>query len=196
MTVIAEVPVNTPAAWTLRAENEPTSWGAAGWSEDSQRDRIVKALDELHPQRWEKILDYGSGTGELCRYLAADVLYVGVDTSPGMVARARLEYPDRQFQTWEPNPLRCDLTICLGPWNLADNWSKGKTYAALRRLWDGTTRALVASLYAGDDLRCLRYTEGELEGFASRESYNWSVERWRPNDLLMVLDRDPRKRVF
>lgn len=196
MTVIAEVPVNTPEAWSARAETEATSWGAAGWTEDSQRDRILKVLEALDPQPHELLIDYGSGTGELCAYLPHSVYYLGVDTARGMVARARREHPGRDFQTWEPQPLRAHLIACVGTWNLADNWSKGKTYAALRRLWDASGRMLVASLYAGDDPRCLIYTEGELEAFASREAYNWTVERWRDNDLLMVLDRDPRKRVF
>jgi hypothetical protein len=57
-------------------------------------------------------------------------------------------------------------------------------------MWDSTTRVLAVCLYAGDDDRCLIYSESEVEGFARAESFYWFVDRHRPNDLLMVLRRE------
>jgi hypothetical protein len=110
-----------------------------------------------------------------------------------MVVRAAREHPGHHFQTFEPLG-RVDLTAVVGTFNLPGD--KQLTWAALRRLWDATGRALAVSLYAGKDDRCLIYTENECERFASSEAFYWHVERWRPNDLLMVLQRNPRKRVF
>jgi SAM-dependent methyltransferase len=185
--------VNTAAAWSERAETAATPHEACGWTPESQRDRMLKVVEALDPQPGDSLLDFGCGTGELTRYLDAEVGYVGFDTAAGMVIRAAREHPGRHFQLFEPSST-VDLTAVVGTFNLPGD--KLLTWAALRRLWDGTGRTLAASLYAGEDKRCLIYTEQECVRFASAESYRWRVERWRPNDLLIVLDSGPRKRVF
>jgi SAM-dependent methyltransferase len=58
----------------------------------SARPRFVK--DHLRPQPGDRILDLGSGPGELVRYLP-DVRYVGVDVNPDYVVAARKRYGDR-----------------------------------------------------------------------------------------------------
>ncbi|MCY0865293.1 MAG: methyltransferase domain-containing protein [Sulfobacillus sp.] len=55
-------------------------------------------IDLLQPQKGERILDVGSGTGDLTHEIAqrgADV--VGIDVSPDMVRQARAKYPGLRF---------------------------------------------------------------------------------------------------
>lgn len=195
MSPVTAAPENTPAAWSARARGAKTSAEACGWTEESQTLRFAKIVDALQPRTGERLLDFGCGDGELSRWLAEDVDYLGFDTADGMIQRAALEHPSRAFQTWEPTPIAFDIVVVCGTLNLPGGWCRERTWATLRRLWDGTRRCLAASLYAGDDERCLIYTEAECGRFAASESFRWRVERWRPNDLLLVLDRSPRKRV-
>jgi SAM-dependent methyltransferase len=173
---------NTPAAWTERAEIEDPH-EAVGWSEAGQRERFASVLEHVNPRVGETLVDFGCGTGALCELLPAEVSYIGYDSSPGMVARARRDHPGRQFTTLEPG--FASAMVCVGALNLPG--SKLETWATLRRLWDKTSRVLAVSLYAGLDDRCLIYTDDEVEAFARSESYYSFVDRHRYNDLLMVL---------
>ena len=190
MSVLTET-ANTPAAWTARAETAPSPWEACGWSEQSQRARLDKVVEALNPRPGETLLDWGCGTGELASRLAAEIRYVGFDWSEGMVTRASRSHPGRAFQTWEPRG-RFDLVACVGALNLPGGWSKEMTWATLRRLWDNCGRAMAVSLYAGSDTSCLIYTDAECKTFACGESFYRRVERWRPNDILVVLERGRR----
>jgi SAM-dependent methyltransferase len=187
MPVLADVE-NTADAWSARALTAATPWEAAGWSKGGQASRFAAILAATAPRADERLLDFGCGTGELTAHLPAVVEYIGFDAAAGMVERAQREHPGRRFQTWEPLGV-FDITVAIGPFNLPGGSSKQHTWAALRRLWDNTTRVLACSLYAGPDDRCLIYTEDEASKFARGEAYRWRVERHLPNDLLMVLER-------
>lgn len=75
------------------------------WAPDHYDDKLgfVSAMardlvDLLQPQRGERILDVGSGTGNLTYEIArtgADV--VGIDVSSDMVRQARAKYPEIPF---------------------------------------------------------------------------------------------------
>lgn len=56
-------------------------------------------LDLLNPQAGERILDLGCGTGQLTEKIASHgVNVVGIDRSAAMIARARENYPQLQFE--------------------------------------------------------------------------------------------------
>lgn len=179
---------NTPAAWSTRAATIEAGHEVCGWSPSGQAERHSAAVDALQPRPGETLLDFGCGTGSLADTLPDDVKYLGYDWAPGMIDRAKREHPGRRFQTWEPDQ-NIDLVACIGPFNLTHHWSKDMTWATLRRLWDKTERALFASLYAGDDQHCLRYTLEECERYAAGEALYRSVARWRHNDILILLER-------
>jgi trans-aconitate 2-methyltransferase len=55
-------------------------------------------IDSLSPQKGEKILDLGCGTGQLTDKIAATgAEVVGIDRSAAMIAKAKENYPDIQF---------------------------------------------------------------------------------------------------
>ncbi|RZK47411.1 MAG: class I SAM-dependent methyltransferase, partial [Hymenobacter sp.] len=75
---------------------KPMHWNAATYT---QQHNFVFGYGEsvvalLAPQPGEVILDVGCGSGELTQQLAqAGATVVGIDASPEMVARARLQFP-------------------------------------------------------------------------------------------------------
>lgn len=61
-------------------------------------ERGTDLLDLLAPQRDEKILDLGCGTGQLTARIAeSGARVVGIDSSPEMIAEARKNYPELEF---------------------------------------------------------------------------------------------------
>ena len=191
MTGVIDQPVNTPEAWTLRAETLEEPWAACGWSRDGQRERFEAILWALDPNPGESLLDWGCGTGDLSELLADGVYYVGFDSATGMIERASAEHSadNRLFLRDVPSRL-FDLVACIGPFNLPDHWSKQRTWHTMRHLWDTTRcRTLAVSLYAGDDGQCLQYTEVEARVCGRQLGYDVTIERTRANDLLLVARR-------
>lgn len=188
---VIEAPVNTPEAWSLRAETIAEPWEACGWSRGGQLVRHSCVVRALEPLPGECLLDYGCGTGELSMLIAGDVDYVGFDSAVGMVERAREQHalPGRAFVSTLPRG-RFDVVACVGCFNLADGWDKQRTWHTLRHLWETTgCRAIAVSLYAGDDENCLRYECGEIRACGQQLAHDVRVERILPNDLLMVVRR-------
>lgn len=180
--------MNSPAAWSDRAA-AACPHEAAGWTEQGQADRFAAVLRHLELRSGDRLLDFGCGTGAFEERLPADVDYLGYDWAPGMVIRAGLDHPGRRFTRDYPSG-RFDLVVAIGPFNLPQSWSKPHTWHLLRHLWDSTgCRTLVASLYAGDDPRCLRYTVAELERAGRELGYGAAVDAHRHNDLLLVANR-------
>ena len=55
-------------------------------------------LELLHPEKGEKILDLGCGTGQLTQQIAdLGARVTGLDASPDMIGQARQNYPDLDF---------------------------------------------------------------------------------------------------
>jgi SAM-dependent methyltransferase len=56
-------------------------------------------LDLLEPQKGERILDLGCGSGQLAAAIAdAGAAVIGIDSSPEMLAEARAHYPAIEFR--------------------------------------------------------------------------------------------------
>jgi SAM-dependent methyltransferase len=191
VTVLVETS-NTPAAWSARARDFVEEHEACGWSEQSQQERFRQVVAALQPRAGDLLLDVGCGTGALADHLPDDVVYRGFDTAEGMVDRARAERPwlgHNAFTTQLPR-LPFDLVACVGCFNLPGGWDKARTFHTIRHLWDTTgCRTLVASLYAGQDDRCLAYAEHEASRCGADLGYWVRVDRWRPNDLLLQVRR-------
>ena len=190
-----EVRPNTPEGWGERADAFANPWDAAGWGEASQPIRIGKALSMLAPKAGHSLLDFGCGPGVMAGMLApwdefgADgIAYTGYDWAPRMVARAHRDYPTRTFTSKYPTG-HYDLVACVGVFNLRDNWSLEQTYSTLADLWGRCNVRLFASLYLGTDERCLVYEPGEVADWANANAGLWQLERWRHNDLALVLQR-------
>lgn len=179
---------NSPEAWSHRA-GAADPWTACGWSAEGQAVRFSKAIDMLDPRPGERILDFGSGTGELSRRFDPSVVeYVGYDWSPGMVARARRDHPEQRFDSELPLE-QFDLIACIGPFNLPAGWSIAETGLTLLSLWDQCRRAMFVSLYSGDDERCIRYSAPIVADLAERLAGRWTLERHMDNDLALVVRR-------
>ena len=189
VSVLTDDCANSPAAWTSRAAlAEP--WAAAGWSRESQWARFDAILVGLHDPMRGTLLDYGCGPGDLSEHLSSRVKYLGFDWSLGMVERAKREHPGAEFTTMLRDGDTWDLVVCCGTFNLRDAWSKARTWALVRMLWNRCGRAMAVSLYCGTDPACLRYDPSEVARLAGELAPGFSVERgYLPNDLLMVLRR-------
>ena len=58
----------------------------------------AEVIELLAPQKGERILDLGCGTGHLTHRIAeSGATVIGIDRSPTMLAEARKNYPDLQF---------------------------------------------------------------------------------------------------
>jgi SAM-dependent methyltransferase len=188
VTVLTDTCENSPAAWTRRAVELAEPWAAAGWSRESQAARFTAIQRALCPRDGETLLDYGCGPGELRQYVGPD--YIGFDWSLGMIERAKRERPGAEFTTMLRDGDTWDLVVCCGTFNLRDAWSKLRTWAIVRMLWNRCDRAMAVSLYCGTDPACLRYEPSEVARLAGELSPSFSVERgYLPNDLLMVMRR-------
>lgn len=178
---------NTPEAWSERAEiAEP--WSAALWSEAGQTQRFLAVLRHLDLRDGDTLLDYGAGTGRFCEFLPPAVTYYAYDTSPGMRERVRREYP-RAWVLDEVPDMMFDHVVCIGPFNLAEDWSKQETWDTVCGLYFLHTSSTIAvSLYTGNDPNCLRYEiqEVTLEIPGGRFSIDAS---YLDNDLLLVMHR-------
>ena len=181
--------LNTPDAWSTRAATIDDPCEVVRWSPQGQAARFAEILRVLRPRPGETLLDYGCGLGALSDLLPDDVGYLGFDWSPGMVRRARRERPGREFTTFLPfHPF--NLIAVVGTFNLADRWTKDRTWSIIRHLWLTTgCRSLAASLYAGEDPDCLSYTVEECNRFVIKTSSVGQVRRWRDNDILLEIGR-------
>ncbi|WP_018759672.1 class I SAM-dependent methyltransferase [Paenibacillus terrigena] len=66
-------------------------------------------LSMLQPQAGERILDVGSGNGDLMsKIAAAGAVPIGIDMSEGMVNRARQKYPELDFQVADASQYRTE----------------------------------------------------------------------------------------
>jgi len=187
VTILVE---NSPRAWSERALR-PAAWEAALWSEGGQTRRFLAVLRHLALREEDELLDFGCGTGRLCEFLPVDVLYHGYDWAPGMVERMALEHPRAVPLESLPDRL-FDHVTAVGCFNLADGWSKERTWERLSELWtEHTRRTLVVSLYRGHDSACLRYEPEDAAEFARRLGCStFAVDAtYLPHDLLLELRR-------
>jgi SAM-dependent methyltransferase len=175
--------LNTPEAWSERAQIE-SPYEAVMWSPEGQRERHDAVIRALNPKLGETFLDFGCGTGELCTYLQDGDGYVGYDWSYPMVQRARHDHPGYKFLSTLPYE-HYDLVACVGTFNLPGSFEE--TWKTINSLWERTKRALAASLYDGNDERCLQYDEYDLCDFVAGKTQHWRIERIRHNDLLLVM---------
>ena len=181
---------NTPAAWSARSSSVNASWEAALWSEAGQTQRFLAVLAHLELRAGDSLLDFGCGTGRFRAFVPREVGYFAYDTAPGMLARAAEqdgvtalgELPDALF----------DHVVAVGPFNLADGCSTGRTFETVADLWaNHTRRTLAVSLYRGDDPACISYDPMTVARWAGRLGcHRFAVDAsYLDNDLLLVLRR-------
>ncbi len=182
---------NTPAAWSARAASASSSAQASGWSGRGQVQRFLAALSHLDLRSGDLLLDYGCGDGALSVYLPEGVRYYGLDTAPGMLGRARRDHPSGVYRDHLPIGEEFEHIVCIGPFNLADNWSREETWNTIELLWKRhTRRTLIVSLYAGADPETLDYAPDWALSLAQSLSECYVIDRsYLPNDLMVVLKR-------
>lgn len=184
---------NTPAAWSARASlKEP--WEAAGWSETGQTNRFRAVLRHLDLCSDDTLLDFGCATGAFYSWLQDSVVpvrYFGYDWAPGMIERARNDYPHAVFLDHMLPTYKVDHVVAIGCFNLIDNWSKPQTVQMIRQLWANTRKTLVVSLYKGSDPQCIHYSPADLAELVELEHRPKFVidGSYLENDMILRLDR-------
>lgn len=87
--------------------------------------RGAELLDLLAPRSGERILDLGCGTGRLTAEIAARGAQVtGLDSSPGMIAKARSQFPGLRFEIADARRLPYHETFDAVFSNAALHWIK------------------------------------------------------------------------
>lgn len=114
--------------WEATTYDEAMSF-VSGYGED-----IVKWLN---PQKGERIVDFGCGTGDLASQIASyGAEVIGVDISPEMVERAQSKYPEITFQCTDGMNWRSEQTVDAVFSNAALHWMKDAE-AAIRSMTSG-----------------------------------------------------------
>ena len=80
-------------------------------------------IDLLAPQPGERILDLGCGAGQLTHEIAGRGAHViGLDSSAGMIAQARINYPDIEFMLADATRFALDEPVDAVFSNAALHW--------------------------------------------------------------------------
>jgi len=88
-------------------------------------------LDLLAPQPHERVLDLGSGTGDLTHKIAAEgASVIGLDSSPTMLSSARAKYPALEFMFGDATNFRFDAPFDAVFSNATLHWVKPPEAAA------------------------------------------------------------------
>lgn len=174
--------MNTPQAWSERSAVE-TPWEAACWSYTGQKSRFEAVLRHLDLADGDTLLDYGCGTGFFSEFLPPTIAYFAYDWAEGMRERVRSTY-ERVWVFDEMPDMAFDHVVCIGTFNLSENWSKEQTWDTLEWLWTLTRKSLIVCLYCGDDPVCLHYQPEEVLGFSTKFAIDHT---YLPNDLLLEM---------
>lgn len=161
------------------------------WSEGGQTRRFLAVLRHLNLRDGDTLLDFGCGTGRLCEFLPPEIEYAGYDWAPRMLDRMVMEHPRARPLETLPAEL-FDHIVCCGPFNLAEGWSKERTWERISELWtEYTRRTLVVSLYRGWDSACIRYDAEDAAEFARRLGATYFVIDclYAENDLTLAVHR-------
>src|SRR5579885_1154012 len=82
-------------------------------------------IDILNPQPGEGVLDVGCGTGQLTSQIAArGAAVLGIDSSPDMIAQARINYPKLAFRLVDAASFRAAAPFDAVFSNAALHWMK------------------------------------------------------------------------
>jgi hypothetical protein len=108
-----------------------------------------------------------------------------------MLKRARREHPAGIYRERVAPGDYFDHVVCVGTFNLADQWSREQTWDVVERLWKKHTKRLLAvSLYAGADPQTLDYSPDWVLSLAQTLSQCYVIDRsYLPNDVLLVVKR-------
>ncbi|MEO8050011.1 MAG: methyltransferase domain-containing protein [Acidobacteriota bacterium] len=88
-------------------------------------------LDLLAPQKGERILDLGSGSGQLTAAIAdAGAVVIGIDSSPEMLAEARANYPSIEFRLADAEDFAVESPVDAVFSNAVLHWVKNAAGAA------------------------------------------------------------------
>lgn len=163
-------------------------------SERGQTLRFRAVLDQLELRECDTVLDFGCGTGRLAAWMPYGIDYYAHDWAPALLDRAIQEHSNLLRLDEIPDIL-FDHVIAIGPFNLADGWSRQRTWETLAELFlEHTRRTLVVSLLRSrPDLLpgTLGYQPEELVRFAGElQVRRFAIDATHlENDLILALHR-------
>jgi SAM-dependent methyltransferase len=178
----------------------PAAYRVLGVLIGARAARETLAREYLRPERGQRVLDIGCGTGELSLHLAG-VEYVGFDASPDYIRAARERHPHARFECRRieehvVEPESFDLAVAIGVLHhLDDAEVLGLLRLAERSLRRGGRLVTLDGCYVEGQSRVARFLLARDRGARVREpeQYLRLVRRVFPNaeshvreDLLRV----------
>jgi trans-aconitate methyltransferase len=100
-------------------------------------------IERLQPRAGEKILDLGCGSGQLTAKIAQTAKVIGMDRSPEMIAEARRNFPNIEFQVGDATNFVLDSQMDAVFSNAVLHWVKDA---------DGAARSIARALRNGGRL--------------------------------------------
>jgi SAM-dependent methyltransferase len=174
---------------------------AGDWSDRNAQTARFAAMAAHVDLGGKKLLDIGSGVGDLVDYLrehAIDCDYLGIDLLESIVAEAQRRHPDAAFlagDVFDPAmvlPHEPDIIFASGIFNLDVGNNRTFLPAALERLASLATETLVFNLLHArtpvpdQSDYCVYWDPNEVRTFLPASSHVEIVDDYLLNDFTMI----------
>jgi SAM-dependent methyltransferase len=148
----------------------------------------LRAILKLPLCNGDSVQELGCGTGRLADLIPAGISYEGLDWSAEVVATAMTRRPTHRFRVGAEDDLTtADWIVASGPFNYTHGWSKERTIASMRKMWQASRRGIAVTVLRVPATDRLHYEPAELCG--PLNDLDWSTceldRSYLPNDLCL-----------
>jgi trans-aconitate methyltransferase len=169
----------------MSVERSEKNWNAALY--DGKNAFVWKhgqgVVELLSPQRGERILDLGCGTGHLTHQIGlADAEVIGIDLSQSMIGEARRLYPELHFEIADACDFHLDRPFDAVFSNAAIHWMKDQA-AVARSVWNALKRGgrFVAEFGGRGNIHAIRTALSDAVRAAGEAIHSEPFARYYPS---------------